>query len=85
MSKYEILTDLLRRVGMAEPDLTERELATLERVSIRTLQDWRRRGVGPPYRKLGPAKRSLVRYPVEWYRTWREETRSDGPALGQVS
>jgi len=39
--------------------LTERELAQLLSLSIRTLQDWRRRGCGPKYLKLGKA----VRYP----------------------
>ncbi|WP_442919657.1 helix-turn-helix domain-containing protein [Methylobacter sp.] len=41
--------------------LTEAELADRWSVSIRTLQDWRRRGTGVGYLKLGKA----IRYPRE--------------------
>jgi hypothetical protein len=71
-----------RRAGIEEPDLTERELATLEGVSVRTVQHWRQRGEGPKYRKLGAAKRALVRYPVAWYREWRERGATNGTAQG---
>ncbi len=42
-------------------NLTEKELALILNVSIRTLQDWRQRGCGPAYLKLGKS----VRYPSE--------------------
>ncbi len=42
-------------------NLTEKELSQVLHVSIRTLQDWRQRGCGPSYLKLGKA----VRYPSD--------------------
>lgn len=42
-------------------NLTEKELALILNVSIRTLQDWRQRGCGPSYLKLGKS----VRYPSD--------------------
>ncbi len=84
MARPEPSAALLEHVGLDRRDLTERELAEIEGVSVRTLQDWRRQGVGPRYRKLGTAKRALVRYPVAWYREWREATGCDGPVLGKV-
>jgi len=43
----------------AKSSYTEAELADRWAVSIRTLQDWRRRGTGVGYLKLGKA----IRYP----------------------
>ena len=37
------------------PHLTERELAARWRVSLRTVQRWRRKGVAPPHLLLGRA------------------------------
>jgi hypothetical protein len=54
-------------------DLTSRELAHLEQVSIRTLEDWAERGDGPPFRKAG-RKTSRRRYPLGGYLDWRERT-----------
>jgi hypothetical protein len=68
------LSELLKRAGIEEPDLTEHELAELERVTVRTVREWRQRGGGPPFRKLGPGKAALVRYPVAQYRAWRQST-----------
>jgi phage terminase Nu1 subunit (DNA packaging protein) len=42
-------------------NLTEKELAVILNVSIRTLQDWRQRGCGPSYLKLNKS----VRYPSD--------------------
>jgi hypothetical protein len=66
--------EMLQRAGIEERDLTEQELADLERVNVRTVQNWRQRGVGPPYRKLGPGRAAPVRYPVRDYREWRAST-----------
>jgi hypothetical protein len=44
---------------MAEPLLTTLQAAAFLGTSPRTLEDWRLRGGGPTYRKLG---RRLVRY-----------------------
>ena len=54
-------------------DLTSRELAHLEQVSVRTLEDWAERGDGPPFRKAG-RKTSRRRYPLGGYLDWRERT-----------
>jgi hypothetical protein len=66
--------DTLDRAGIEQRDLTERELADLERVKVRTVREWRVRGNGPPYRKLGPGRAAPVRYPVAEYRAWRSST-----------
>ncbi len=54
-------------------DLTSRELAHLEQISVRTLEDWAERGDGPPFRKAGH-KTSRRRYPLGGYLDWRERT-----------
>ncbi|HYH47810.1 MAG TPA: helix-turn-helix domain-containing protein [Thermoanaerobaculia bacterium] len=63
---------LLSQVGLEAPDLTEQEIALLERVSVRTVQGWRRKGGGPPFRKAGLGLTGAVRYPVAEYRKWRD-------------
>ena len=45
-----------------EPLLNEVEVAQLLGVSVRTLQEWRQKGLGPPYLKLNERKRGAVRY-----------------------
>ncbi len=42
--------------------LTEKEAAERLKVSQRTLQSWRQRGIGPAYTKLGAGTRAPVRY-----------------------
>jgi hypothetical protein len=54
-------------------DLSSRELAYLEQVSVRTLEDWAERGDGPPFRKAG-RRTSRRRYPLGTYLEWRERT-----------
>ena len=44
-----------------KPSLTENQLAERWGLSIKTLQDWRRKGTGVAYLKLGKA----IRYPHE--------------------
>jgi hypothetical protein len=80
------LHELLRRLAEGRPrreclealgdvrDLTSRELAHLEQVSVRTLEDWAMRGDGPPFRKAGSRKRSPRRYPLAAYLDWRDRT-----------
>ncbi len=46
---------------MDKPHLTEQQLADRWGMSIRTLQDWRRRGIGIAYLKL----RGAIRYQCE--------------------
>ena len=51
-----------------KPSLTENQLANRWCISIKTLQEWRRRGAGPSYLKLGKA----VRYPHEIIKIYEE-------------
>jgi hypothetical protein len=81
----EGLHELMRRLAEGLPrrqclealsdhrDLTSRELAHLEQVSVRTLEDWAERGDGPPFRKAG-RKTSRRRYPLGGYLDWRDKT-----------
>jgi hypothetical protein len=57
------------------------EIAAYLRISIRTLQSWRHRGGGPPFRKYG----ALVRYQgsavLQWDASRSRRTTSDTPPL----
>lgn len=62
--------------------INEREAATLLRLSIKCLQNWRVRGGGPPYIRLGRA----IRYEVPALEAFvqegvRRSTSDPGPAL----
>lgn len=46
--------------------LTERDAADELNISFRTLQQWRVRGIGPPYLKLGRS----VRYDADVLEDW---------------
>ena len=46
---------------LKKPALTENQLAERWGMSIKTLQDWRRKGTGIAYLKLGKA----IRYPLD--------------------
>ena len=73
------------RVG--NPLLREREVAGILGLSVRTLQEWRRSGDGPPFLKLSRKKRGMVRYDpadVEAYMRRRKvggSEESDGDAI----
>jgi len=46
--------------------LTQQEVAEMLNVSVGTVENWRYRGVGPAYIKLGPGTRGTkVRYRIE--------------------
>ena len=51
-------------------DLNETEVAYLERVSIKTVRDWRTNGTGPAYRN-----EAGIRYPILWLWEWRQKGR----------
>lgn len=54
--------------------VTTAEAATLLTLSSRTLENWRARKQGPPWRKLGTA----VRYDTEDLEKWLEESAQTG-------
>lgn len=64
-----------------DPDLIylPSEIAAYLRISVRTLQSWRHRGGGPPFRKYG----ALVRYHgsavLQWDASRGRRTTSDAP------
>lgn len=64
-----------------DPDLIylPAEIAAYLRISVRTLQSWRHRGGGPPFRKYG----ELVRYKgstvLEWDESRSRRTTADAP------
>lgn len=57
--------------------LSEREAAKLVSVSIRTIQQWRLRGEGPPFLKIGRAVRYSVEDIERWIETRRRTSTSD--------
>lgn len=58
--------------GVSKRFASEQELASHTGLSIRTLQSWRLRNQGPPFKKLCGA----VRYDLEQFNAWVE--RCDG-------
>jgi excisionase family DNA binding protein len=57
----------------ADELLTARELAAELKVSLRTLERWRARGIGPAYVRLG----RTVRYRRSDVNTWLERQRQN--------
>jgi len=65
------LEEMLRLArGLDLRDLSEAEVAYLERVNTKTVQKWRTDGTGPAYRN-----EAGIRYPLKWYWEWREKGR----------
>lgn len=58
-----------------QPLLNEHEVADLLGISVRTVQEWRRLGEGPPFLKLTSHKRGVVRYDPEDLRAYVVERR----------
>ena len=54
----------------------EREAARLLSVSVRTLYNWRRDGIGPSYRRVG----ARLLYPVNALRDWLNTDSANQPA-----
>jgi predicted site-specific integrase-resolvase len=52
-----------------KPSFNENQLAERWTLSVKTLQDWRRKGTGPAYLKLGKA----IRYPHEVVEKYESE------------
>ncbi len=65
--------------------ISERELSTYSGIAVRTLQNWRLRGYGPPYKKLGGA----ARYDILAFDAWANscpgggESNSPGGRIAQ--
>lgn len=57
-----------------KPSFNENQLAERWTLSIKTLQDWRRKGTGPAYLKLGKA----IRYPHEIVEKFEAEHMTGG-------
>jgi predicted DNA-binding transcriptional regulator AlpA len=51
------------------------EVADLLRVSEQTLSNWRGRGDGPVYVKLGSGRTATIRYPEAEFQAWLERAR----------
>jgi predicted DNA-binding transcriptional regulator AlpA len=50
-----------------EPEyLTTQEVAQMTRIPVKTLEGYRRHGMGPPYVKIGRG----IRYPISGVREW---------------
>jgi predicted DNA-binding transcriptional regulator AlpA len=62
--------------------LTEKEVSHLTGLALSTLRHWRLKRVGPPYLKLGCARKGPVRYAlhdvVAWAEGFRVQTRPEG-------
>ena len=54
--------------------VSERDLSILCGIAVKTLQNWRLRGIGPPFRKLGAA----VRYGLPEFQQWVASQPSGG-------
>jgi phage terminase Nu1 subunit (DNA packaging protein) len=46
--------------------VNEHDLAAISGIAVRTLQSWRLRGIGPPWRRLG----SAIRYNMIEFEQW---------------
>ena len=58
--------EMTAQFGYMEDFLTTKELSVWLQVSERTIENWRREKVGPPYRKLGHAVRYLRAEILSW-------------------
>ena len=59
---------------MSQRFLSEKQVAEMLGLSVKTLQRWRLFGYGPKWRKFGTA----VRYPSDGLESWVEETPTGG-------
>jgi hypothetical protein len=63
--------------GVSRRFYSERDLAVVLGVSVKTVQGWRFRGQGPAWKKFSGA----VRYPVDQLDAWVEAQPGGGGAL----
>lgn len=60
---------------MADELLTQREVAEMLKVAVRTLERWRQDGSGPPFVRVGPRAIRYRRTAVEQWLEANPETR----------
>jgi hypothetical protein len=78
LSKWDEVIKAAAHLGIDLRDLSETELAWLENVKVKSVQNWRSRGMGPAYRNQAGA----LSYPLRWYYEWREKSRQSSTSQG---
>jgi len=78
LPKWDDVVKTAGRLGIDLRDLGEAELAWLENVKVKSVQNWRSRALGPSYRNQA----GILSYPLRWYYEWREKSRQSSTAQG---
>jgi len=78
LPKWEEVIKAAARQGIDLRDLGEAEIAWLENVKVKSVQNWRSRALGPSYRNQA----GILSYPLRWYYEWREKSRQSSTAQG---
>ena len=78
LPKWDEVIKAASRLGIDLRDLGEAEIAWLENVKVKSVQNWRSRALGPSYRNQA----GILSYPVRWYYEWREKSRQSSTAQG---
>ena len=78
LPKWDEVVKTAARLGIDLRDLGEVELAWLENVKVKSVQNWRTRALGPSYRNQA----GILSYPLRWYYEWREKSRQSSTAQG---
>jgi hypothetical protein len=78
LPKWEDIVRAAAHLKVDLRDLGEVELAWLENVKVKSVQNWRTRALGPSYRNQA----GILSYPLRWYYEWREKSRQSSTAQG---
>ena len=78
LPSWDAIIKMAASLGIDLRDLSESELAWLENVKVKSVQNWRMRGIGPPYRNQA----GILSYPLRWHYEWREKGRQSSTAQG---
>jgi hypothetical protein len=78
LPKWDEVVRTAAHLGIDLRDLGEAELAWLENVKVKSVQNWRTRALGPSYRNQA----GILSYPLRWYYEWREKSRQSSTAQG---
>ena len=65
---------------MGKKYVSERELSEYSGIAVRTLQGWRMRNQGPPWRKFC----GTVRYDLVAFESWASRQPGGGGGIGEV-